>query len=196
LDITLNMSNFNSTIRQKKAKCTHPGCDYFGPVTKNLCPSHYWGGVRMKSAKKSDDKDKEAEDTESVAILKKDADLLFSRVVRLRAAAPGTGMCQCFICGADVHYSQAHAMHYVNREDSLVRLHPKNVRVGDKNCNIYLDGNLKLFAERLDEEEKRLSEWLYLEGNKVYKFTRDELKRLCADYTREINHLRKVKNLR
>ena len=183
------MRSHNSTIQRRKKPCkTCRGPSYiFSHGNCERC-------AKIESVKKSDEKDEE--DTESVAILKKDADLLFSRLIRLRAAAPGTGMCSCFICGADVHYSQAHAMHYVNREDSLVRLHPKNVRVGDKKCNIYLDGNLKLFAERLDEEEKRLSEWLYLEGNKVYKFTRDELKRLCADYTREINHLRKIKNLK
>jgi hypothetical protein len=149
---------------------------------------------KVESAKKSDEKDEE--DTESVAILKKDADLLFSRLIRLRAAAPGTGLCSCFICGQIVHYSAAQAMHYVHREDSSLRYHPKNVRVGDAACNVYKDGNLEQYAKALDTEEKRLSEWLYLEGKEVVKFSRDELKRMIADFTREINHLRKIKNLK
>lgn len=186
--------SYGSTIRQKKAKCDHSGCDYFGPVTKGLCPTHYWSGIRLKSVQKAEAK--EEQNDESVAILKKDADLLFSRLIRLRAAEPLTGICYCYICGSPVHYSEAQAMHYVHREDSLLRLHPKNVRVGDKKCNEYLDGNLKLFSEKLDAEEPRLSEWLYAEGKETYKFWRQELKTMIGDFTREINHLKKLKQLK
>lgn len=180
---------FNSTIRRVKKRCkTCRKMEYlFSHGNCQQC-------AKVESVNKADEK--EQEDTESVAILKKDADLLFSRLIRLRAAAPGTGMCVCFICGQDIHYSQAQAMHYVHREDSSLRYHPKNVRVGDIACNVYKDGNLELYAKALDAEEKRLSEWLYLEGKEIYKFSRDELKRMIADFTREINHLKKIKNLK
>lgn len=187
---------YGSTIRPKKGKCDYPGCDYYGPLTNKKCHTHYWNGIREKSAKKADAKEEDSDDLESVAILKKDADLLFSRLIRLRAAEPETGMCYCYICGSPVHYSEAQAMHYMGRTDSSLRLHPKNVRVGDKNCNEYLSGNLIKYAEKLDAEEPNLSEWLYVEGNQPYKFWRDELKQMIVDFTKEINHLKKEKNLK
>ena len=183
------MRAFNSTIRVSKKLCKTCGrMEYiFSHGNCQQC-------AKVESANKSDEK--EEDDTESVAILKKDADLLFSRLIRLRAAAPGTGMLSCYICDADVHYSQAHAMHFVAREDSAVRLHPKNVRAGCFTCNVTKKGNLEEYAKRLNEEEKRLAEWLEAEGRAAYKFWRDELKRMIADFSREINQLKKVKNLK
>lgn len=184
------MRQFNSTIQRKKKRCSD--CRQM---------AYIWGHgrcepcARVYNATKNDEKESE-EDTESVAILKKDADVLFSRLIRLRAAEPETGICYCYICHSPVHYTEAQAMHYVGRVDSSLRLHPKNVRVGDKKCNEYLDGNLKKYAERLDDEEKDLSEWLYVEGNKPYKFWREELKQMIADFHREILHLKKLKNLK
>jgi len=182
---------YNSTIRIKKKRCSGCGQQAF-IFSHGLCEPC----ARVANYKKLEAKNSDAEEEESVAILKKDADLLFSRLIRLRAAEPLTGICYCYICGSPVHYSEAQAMHYVHREDSLLRLHPKNVRVGDKKCNEYLDGNLKLFAEKLDAEEPRLSEWLYTEGKETYKFWRQELKTMIADFTREINHLKKLKQLK
>ena len=183
------MRAFNSTIKRTKKRCKSCGkMDFiFSHGNCQQC-------AKLESAKKSDEK--EEEDTESVAILKKDADLLFSRLIKLREAAPGTGLVSCYICGNLLHYTQSEAMHYVKRGDSSLRFHPKNVHVGCKKDNQYLDGNLIEYAKKLDAEEKRLSEWLYLEGKEIYKFTRDELKRMCADYIREINHLKKIKNLK
>jgi hypothetical protein len=181
---------FNSTIRVKKKKCVECGrVDFI--FSKGRCAQC----AKVGNFKALEAKDKEDEDTESVAILKKDADLLFSRLIRLRAAAPGTGMLSCFICDTEIHYSAAQAMHFDGRTDSNLRYHPKNVRPGCVNCNIYEHGNLAKYAERLDLEEKRLSEWLYLEGKLVFKFTREELKRMIGDFSREINHIKKIKKL-
>lgn len=177
------MRGFNSTIQRKKKRCS--GCHKPEFIfSHGLCQNC----AKLKSVKNSDEKEQSEEDTESVAILKKDADLLFSRVIRLRAA-DDRGMLHCFICNAHIHYTAAQAMHYTHREDSSLRLHPKNVRPGCKKCNEYLDGNLILYAEKLDAEEPNLSEWLYLEGKQTYKFTRDELKTAIGDYSREIRLL-------
>jgi hypothetical protein len=151
---------------------------------------------KIENALRQDEKEQDVEETESVAILKKDADLLFSRLIRLRAAEPITGVCHCYICNSAVHYTAAQAMHYIKRLDSSCRYSFKNVRVGDKKCNEYLDGNLKLYAEKLEAEEPNLTEFLYQEGKEVYKFSRDELKRLIADWTREINQLKRIKQLK
>ena len=184
------MRAYNSSIKIKKRPCKT--CRRVSVIFSH---GNCQQCAKLESTKKSDEKADE-EDTESVAILKKDADLLFSRLIKLREASPGTGLVSCYICGNLLHYTQCEAMHYVKRGDSSLRFHPKNVRVGCKKDNQYLDGNLIEYAKKLDAEEKRLSEWLYLEGKEIYKFTRDELKRMCADYIREINHLKKIKNLK
>lgn len=185
------MRGYNSTIQRKKKRCSECQTMQF-IFSHGRCEAC----ARVYNVNKNDERESDPEELESVAILKKDADLLFSRLIRLRAAEPITGVCHCYICGDPVHYTEAQAMHYVGRIDSSLRLHPKNVRVGDKKCNEYLDGNLKLYAEKLDQEETGLSEWLYTEGNIPYKFWRDELKRMIGDFSREINHLKKLKSLK
>jgi hypothetical protein len=142
------------------------------------------------------DREEAAEETESVAILKKDADLLFSKLVRLRALDHKTGLIRCYICSAPISYSDSQAMHFVHREDSLVRFHPKNVRAGCVECNVFKNGNLLEYRKRLEQEERQLPEWLEAQAREPYKFWRDELKRMIADWTREVNHLKKLKNLK
>lgn len=182
------MRGHNSTIQRKKKKCISCGLLKY-IFSHGRCEEC----ARVHNTKVSDDKDQFNEDIESVAILKKDADLQFSRLIRLRAAvqANDNGICSCFICGARHHYTVMQAGHYSNREDSGLRYHPKNVRVNCVHCNVTLKGNLIEYAAKLDAEEPNLSEWLYLEGNLTYKFTRNELKVAIADYSREIGVLLK-----
>jgi NinG protein len=181
---------YNSTIRVKKKKCVECGSMAY-IFSKGRCEQC----ARVGNHKALLAKDEDTEDAESVAILKKDADILFSRLVRLRAADT-VGLLNCYICNVSIHYTHAHAMHYTHREDSSLRYHPKNVRSGCVSCNVYKDGNLKEYADKLDAEEKDLSEWLYLEGKQPYKFSRNELKQMIADFSREIRLLQKTKNLK
>lgn len=173
---------YNSTIRVKKRRCS--SCGQVAYIfSKGRCEQ--CARIENHAALVANDS---PEDFESVAILKKDADILFSRVVRLRGTDVN-GFCECFICGNRDHYTKMQLGHFTNREDSTVRFHPKNCRINCVNCNIHLKGNLVKYAEKLDAEEKRLSEWLYLEGNQVYKFDREELKQMIVDYSREIRIL-------
>lgn len=177
------MRGFNSTIQRRKKKCS--SCEKMEYLfSHGLCQQC----AKILSSKLLDKREKEQEDTESVAILKKDVDILFSKVVRLRVA-DRIGICTCYICGIFEYWIHMQAMHYVHREDSSLRYHFKNVRCGCKKCNEYLDGNLAEYAKKLDAEEPNLSEWLYLEGKQPYKFTRDELKQMIADFSREIRLL-------
>lgn len=184
------MRAFNSTIKLKKKKCIECGqMEYI--FSKGRCQQC----AKVHSVKQKDEEEN-IEDTESVTILKKDADLIFSRLIRLRAATPETGLLNCYICNKSVHYSLAHAMHFVPREDSIVRLHPKNVRAGCFECNVTKGGNFIEYRKRLDEEENLLSDWLEAQARAPYKYWREELKRQIADWTREINHLKKIKQLK
>jgi len=185
------MRAYNSTIQRKKKRCSDCGQMEF-IFSHGRCAQC----AKVDSANKTGLKESNEEESESVAILKKDADLLFSRLVRLRAAAAETGLLECYVCSSVVHYSQAHAMHFVGREDSAVRLHPKNVRAGCFTCNVTKGGNLDKYREKLELEEHRLPEWLEAEGREPYKFWREELKRMIADFSREITHLKRLKQLK
>jgi hypothetical protein len=71
----------------------------------------------------------------------------------------------------------------------LLRFDERNVRVQCVGCNHHKRGNEKVFAERLNEERPGIAEILYEESNTVYKFTREELKSMIADYS---NKLKKI----
>lgn len=188
------MLRHNSLLKIKTGICKE--CQKDGLLyAKGLCQSCYTTKAKLRYASKYSESE-DAEDEESVAILKKDCDLLFSRLLRLRAAEPETGMCRCFICERVEHYSLMQAMHYEGRADSIIRYDPRNVRVGDVECNIYRDGNLEEYAKKLNAEDPGLAARLKREGREVYKFTRDELKRMVTDFSKEIAYLKKLKHLK
>lgn len=178
----------NSTIRIKFGEC--PLCSNGKEValTKGLCQSHYWLGVRMKSVNKVIGKEDQMDD-EDVATLKKDLDLIFSRWLR-QNGADKDGTCECFICGHKDHYSVMQAGHFIKRGNSFLRYDTRNVTINCKPCNEYKDGNLVLYAQKLEERNPGITSILMEEGNIIYKFTRQELKDMIADYSRKLKQLK------
>jgi hypothetical protein len=179
----------NSTIRQKFGECPLCGNGREVALTKGLCTSHYWLGVRMKSVNKVASREDQADD-EDVATLKKDLDLIFSRWLR-QSGADKDGICECFICGDKGHYSIMQAGHYVKRGNSFLRFDTRNVKINCKDCNEYKGGNYIQYAFKLEEQSPGITEYLVEEGNIVYKFTRQELKDLIAEYSRKLKLLQK-----
>lgn len=179
----------NSTIRTKFGECQLCSNGKEVALTKGLCPSHYWLGIRMKSVNKMAAKEDQSDD-EDVATLKKDLDLIFSRWLRLNGADKD-GACECFICGHKDHYSVMQAAHFVKRGNSFLRYDPRNVAINCKPCNEYKDGNLVLYAQKLEQLNPGITAILMEEGNIVYKFTRNELKDMIAEYSRKLKQLQK-----
>jgi hypothetical protein len=179
---------FNSTIRQKVGECKL--CDNGKNVslTKGLCHTHYWQGVKMKSINKLADKE-DLNDDEDVATLKKDADILFSRWLRM-SAADKEGNVKCFICDSKLRWQDAQCMHYVKRGNSFLRYDNRNCKVGDKACNEYKDGNYVEYTKKMEAEHPGITQMLIEEGNLVYSFTRHELKELISELTNKINSLK------
>jgi hypothetical protein len=179
---------YGSTIRQKTGECEVCANGKSVPLTKGLCYNHYWLNVRMKSVNKMAEKEDQF-DGDDVATLKKDLDLIFSRWLRL-SVADKKGMCTCYICGNQVRWQDAQAMHFVKRGHSFLRYDTRNVKVGDKVCNEYKDGNLVEYAKKLERENPGITEILIEEGNQIYSFTRQELKDMIADYSGKLDLLK------
>lgn len=71
------------------------------------------------------------------------------------------------------------------------RFSVNNCRPQCKDCNEHKDGNLKVFAERLESEHPGIVEILQEQARGVQDYGRDELKVLIADTTRRVKQLLK-----
>lgn len=183
------MQRYNSTIRNKIGECPMCSNGKKVPLIKGACHSHYWLGVKMKSADKMAEKEDNCDD-EDVATLKKDLDLIFSRWLRY-SAVEEDGLCTCFICGWRDYAQNMDAGHYIKRGNSFLRFDTRNVTVNCKTCNQYKKGNLIAYSKKLEEKSPGITEILLEESNIVYKFSRDELKQLISEYSQKLLALKK-----
>lgn len=104
-----------------------------------------------------------------------DLDFVFSRLIRM-SAADERGFAECYTCGRSAHWTLQQCGHFIPRANMQTRWMTKNARVQDKNCNEGLHGNLEVFAQKLEEEEKGLPERLRELSREVHKWTTSELK--------------------
>ncbi len=182
----------NSTIRQKTGKCAMcPDDRGVQPLIGGMCNNHYWLSRRMKSAEKLATKEINREP--GLPELIEEADAVFSRYLRMTAANE-KGILSCYICGTEVHYKRAQAMHFVPRGNLFLRLDPRNVRAGCSTCNCHKGGNLVLFAQKLNEEHPGLAEILLEEAHTIYKPSREELKAIIGEYSDKSKGLLKTVN--
>lgn len=182
------MQRFNSTIKIKKGNCSV--CGAYGGLTKGLCNNHYWLGVRMKSANKQEDEDLSYE--EGLPELIEEADILFSRWIRL-SNADKDGMVKCFTCDNILHWRQAHNGHYISRSCNYLRHDVRNCRVQDESCNVHKRGNLLVYANRLEKEKPGITEILYEESKLVYHPARTEIRAIISDLTDKLQTLKEIK---
>lgn len=180
---------YNSTILLKKGIC--PDCPPGSKPTqliKGKCGTHYWGNINQKSVERRQAKDRG--ELEPVAILTDDLDIIFSQLIRLKEA-DDFGMVQCFTCPDIKHWKQMQCGHFVKRGNMSTRFSEKNSRPQCNACNCHKDGNEKVFAERLEDEEKGLPEMLREQGRERQDYGRDELKALVIDTTKRVKLLLK-----
>lgn len=116
----------------------------------------------------------------SVQALKNDLDFVHSRLVRIMAADE-RGLAHCFTCDKVQHWSMMQLSHFIKRANTLTRWDSRANRCCCKYCNETLDGNLKVFAERLNAEQPGLTEQLTEIARDTYKWGRDEMKQLLSD---------------
>lgn len=176
-----------STIKQRVGECTC--CGKSGPLTKRLCQSCYWTGVRLKSANKEtvkSDWGKADHDLDDMISL---ADAAFSKYIRYKAAND-EGYYNCFICGVPVVPEEGDNMHFIKRSVLYLRYDTRNCKAGCKNCNQLKGGNYLMYVKRLEEEAPGITEILMEESRILYKPTKEELRAITTDYN---NRLKKLK---
>lgn len=179
---------YNTTIRPRLGKCKKCGGKNEVPLTAGLCHTHYWESRKSASVEKLNAK--ERGELPAVTILSDDMDIIFSKLIRLKDAHDN-GLVQCFTCPAILPWTQMQCGHFVKRGNMATRFSEKNCRPQCKECNEHKDGNEKIFAERLEAEEKGLVEILREQGREVQDYSRDELKVLVQDTTRKVKLLLK-----
>lgn len=168
---------YNSTIGVKKKICIRCG------------KMDYWfSRRRCKSCSTIEDtiarmEQENQEQGDGLPELIAEADILFSRLVRL-SAADKHGFLHCYICDARLHWKEAQNMHFISRANSFLRYdHKRNCRAGCKVCNEYLSGNLVKYRERLEAEMPGLVDILEEEARIPYKLGREEVRQVIAECT-------------
>jgi len=177
-----------STIRPKIGICPMCGGTKKVPLIGKLCQTHYWEQNKKKSYEKT--VAKEGGELEPVKILTDDLDIIFSQLVRL-TYADERGMVACYTCDVVKHWKQMQCGHFISRAHMPTRFSMKNCRPQCGTCNGEKNGNLIVFAERLEAEEPGIVAILQEQARCVQDYSREELKALIADTTRKVKLLLK-----
>jgi len=188
---------FNSTIRQKKGKCSHPGCGYQGPLTKSMCPSHYWSGIRLKSAAKFEEQELQQNETLSTVI--DDLDVVFSQYIRLKASDEN-GYCGCLGCGRGYYWTDMECCHYIPRVHKNTRFLEENCLPGCHSCNKNEGGLLSSYSPHfgniIEKDRSGGVEYLEEQARMEYNYGVSEIKGLISHYSRLVNKMRKTKPMK
>ena len=111
-------------------------------MTKNLT-CKICGRPRKKGQRKCDKckaREKREERANSIPILKKEADRVFSKFIRNR------DMWTCQTCGIQIFGSNAHCSHFVGRNNMATRYEEKNCICQCAKENMFMEGNKPKFA--------------------------------------------------
>ena len=133
---------------------------------------------------------------QSLSVLIKTCDEVFSEFVRVRDARPFSGLVDCFICGVTIPWRSSHAMHYIDRDQMSVRYDEINVNAGCQSCNCLDDDHRESYRHvmiiRYGIEEVKRIEFAF---RSLRKFMRPELHEMIGYYKGRIKELRKQKHL-
>lgn len=118
---------------------------------------------------------------QSVSILKKKADAVFSKYIRHRDSE--NGFCECFTCGIQKPISQMQAGHFVSRAVNKLRFDEFNVHAQCYSCNVMKHGDLYTYAKKLDEfHGDGTAEMLHAQRFETHKFTTEELLGIIEEF--------------
>lgn len=122
--------------------------------------------------------------------LQRDLDIEFSRYIRL-LYANRNGVVNCYTCDYKGKWFNGgiECGHFIPRANMATRWEPRNCRPQCNGCNCHNGGNLKVFAERLEEEQKGLVQQLNEMKHTVVHFSNDEMKQMLIDYRKKVRLL-------
>lgn len=122
---------------------------------------------------------------DSISELKIDLDRVVSRYIRLRDME-ADGKITCYCCSKRVPWQKAHCMHFIDRGHMATRYLLANLRSGCYTCNVEKDGNLEVYAAKLEKEQHGIVEWLKEQSRTVTSVTQSELKELLHDFHQKL----------
>jgi 5-methylcytosine-specific restriction endonuclease McrA len=118
---------------------------------------------------------------QSVASLKKRADAVFSKYIRLRDSE--NGFSECFTCGVQRPISSMQAGHFVSRRVNSLRFDELNVHSQCMGCNVMKHGDLYTYAKRLDETYGAgTADELHARRFETHSFSTEELSQIIERY--------------
>lgn len=120
----------------------------------------------------------------NVASLKKQADKIFSRYVRLRDGKKinNEWHTECITCGAWKPIAQMQAGHFVSRSCNLLRYNEENVNAQCVGCNMFKGGEQYIYGKNLDlKYGDGTAEKLHNQRRQTHKLTIDELEQIIKD---------------
>jgi hypothetical protein len=167
---------YNSTILKKKMDLACGHFDY--PFSKGRCKA--CAAQDRKPIKKISDKRMELLQDEEMEGLYADLDSTFSKYIRIRDANE-KGIGRCYTCGTEKRWQDLQCGHYASRRHLMTRWLPEGARSQCAGCNCMAHGNLKVFEQKLNEEQTGLADWITEQSNIVWKPTRLELKELLIE---------------
>lgn len=102
------------------------------------------------------------------AKLKKKLDTIFSRYVRMSHANRLNGNVICYTCGYVSHWKKMQNGHMVSRYYLNTRFDERNCRPQCFTCNMYRNGMIPDFSQRLERElGEGITKELFKEANKI-----------------------------
>lgn len=139
-------------------------------------------------------KHEEQEQDESLQNLIQDADAVFSKYIRLKAA-DSSGNIECFVCHKKLPIAEAHNSHYISRSNMSCRFLVENCTPSCPDCNRIHNDNRKPYTDALEASSKGITQWLMEQGKEVVRPTREEIRAIITDCRFKIKILQnKLKN--
>lgn len=96
----------------------------------------------------------------STGFLKRKADHVVSVFIR-QHYADKDGMVSCYTCPIRKHWKEMQCGHFVSRKYLATRFYLPNLRVQCVGCNVFGDGMIPIFAEKLEQETSGIVAELY-----------------------------------
>ena len=120
-----------------------------------------------------------------------DLDTVVSRIVRIMAANE-FNYAKCYTCDFYAPWASFDAGHFVGRSHMELRFDFKrNIRNQCQSCNRLKKGNLEVYAQELEKEQKGLVEQLKEISAQPYNVSTDELKQMLFDLRQKLKPLEK-----
>lgn len=134
-------------------------------------------------------KNRKKRDPNSIPILTKKLDVIFSKYIRLMSR-DRYGMVKCYTCDYREEPKKLQAGHWIPRQHKVTRWEPWNVHPQCYACNMHFGGRPQEYRERLvDEYGEEEVEEMALRRHEVRQFSRDELKELIEEYKAKVTEL-------